>query len=152
VTSYRERFRDRANDLQKQADQLAMIAKIPNHATFANLNEAADLLTKAAEDIKELTQAKLPGCVCPYEGVLDHNYASYVEHCPHHRDLFLIRQRLKEQYAWMEKALKNEVRMGLVRAALTGAAESSVAPNRIVAFAILIADEAIRQIGERAKS
>jgi hypothetical protein len=54
----------------------------------------------------------------------------------------------------MEKGLKNEARMKLVTAALTGAALDAVEHDgrrlRLVDYALVVADDAIRRITETA--
>jgi hypothetical protein len=155
----RDRFRNRSRELRAFAERMAPLAKMPERATSADLQLAADLVVKGADSIDELVKARPSGCICRTIDRDDYSYLDYAEACLHHGGLFVRERDLKEGYAKMEKALKNEVRMKLVAAALSGAAVSidpSLDPEQeedlkadvetAVGRAIAIADETIRRI------
>ena len=148
----RDRFRTRARELRAFADRMTPLAKMPERATAADLQLAADLATKAADSLDELLKARPPGCVCRLIEDDNYSYLDYAEGCIHHRQYYLLREKLKADYAKMEKLLKNEVRMKLVATALAGSAslpeEDSPDNDDIAKRAIAIADEVIRQITE----
>ena len=145
----RHRFSRRASELRAFADRMGPLAKMPDRATSADLQLAADLAKKAADDLDELVKATPSGCVCRRIENDNYSYLDYHEECLHHRQYYFLREQLKADYAKMEKALKNEVRMKLVAAALSGAAIPLDARD-VVERAITIADETIRQITETA--
>jgi hypothetical protein len=130
------------------------LAKMTDRATGADLQLAADLATKAASDLDELVAATPPGCICRRVENENYSYLDYAEACLHHRQLYVLREQLKAGYVKMERALKNETRMKLVAAALSGAAgmPSDVDDHSdntdLVKRAFTIADEAIRRITE----
>ena len=68
---------------------------MPDRATGADLQLAADLATKAANDIDELVQAKPPGCICQLIERDDYSYVSYAEGCQHHGELYRMRAKLR---------------------------------------------------------
>ena len=145
------RFRNRARELRAFADRMAPLAKMPDRATAADLQLAADLATKAADSLDELLKARPAGCNCRLIEDDNYSYLDYAESCLHHGALFLREKQLKEGYAKAERALKNEMRMRLVAAALSGTAAvrlvTGVVPaERVVERAVAIADEEIRQI------
>jgi hypothetical protein len=142
----KEHFRKRSNELRVNAERLGQLGKMPDRVTDKDLRDASNLMLYAAMDLDELLKAQLPGCVCRrvQDDYLD--YLDYAESCRHHRHLCHLRDHLKAEYAKMEKALKDEVRMSLVRAALSGAALSDV--NIAVERALMIADETLRQIAK----
>ncbi len=149
----RERFRSRARELRAFAERMTPLAKMPDRATGADLQLAADLATKAADSLDELLKAKPPGCNCRLIEDDNYSYLDYAESCLHHRQYFFLREKLKADYAKMEKALKNEVRMKLVAAALSGSAGLEPKDlldhqDQLVQNAIMIADEVIRQLTE----
>lgn len=149
----RDRFRGRARELRAFAERMAPLAKMPDRVTAADLQLAADLATKAADHIDELVSAKPPGCICRHIQDDNYSYLDYAEGCLHHRQYYFLREQLKADYKKMEKALKSEVRMKLVAAALSSTAlplDSRDIPQAgvgtVVERAIAIADEAIRRI------
>lgn len=142
----RHRFSRRASELRAFADRMIPLAQMPDRATGADLQLAADLATKAAADLDELAKATPPGCVCRRMQDDNYDYLDYAETCLHHRQLYVLRERVKADYAKMEKALKNEVRLKLVAAALSGAASMSQLEQSFVDNAVALADEAIRRI------
>lgn len=149
----RDRFRTRARELRAFAERMTPLAKMPDRATSADLQLAADLATKAADSLDELLKARPPGCNCRLIEDDNYSYLDYAESCLHHRQYHLLREKLKADYAKMEKALKNETRMKLVAAALSGSAgiepkELLDHQGQLVQNAIAIADEVIRQITE----
>ena len=150
----RHRFSRRATELRAFAERMIPLAKMPDRATGADLQLAADLANKAAADLDELASAAPTGCVCRRIENDNYSYLDYAEACIHHRQLYVLREKLKEDYAKMEKALKDEARMKLVGAALSGSA--GMAPNdprELSTFAenvLEIADAVIRQITETA--
>ena len=149
----RDRFRNRARELRAFADRMGPLAKMPDRVTAADLQLAADLAAKAADSLDELLKARPAGCNCRLIEDDNYSYLDYAESCLHHRQYYLLREQLKADYAKMERKLKNEVRMKLVAAALSGTATpmdhrdlpiAGVEP--VVERAIAIADEAIRRI------
>lgn len=160
----RDRFRNRARELRAFAERMTPLAKMPDRATGADLQLAADLTVKAADTLDELIKATPPGCECRHIKDDGYDYLDYAESCRHHRQYYLLREQLKADYAKMEKALKNEARMKLVAAALSGTAASfnsrdtpqaqgagwtsitGHAAEKVVERAIAIADETLRQI------
>lgn len=156
----RDRFRTRARELRAFAERMAPLAKMPDRVTGADLQLAAELANKAAASLDELLEARLPGCICRLIENDNYSYLDYAEACRHHGSLFAQERQLKEGYTKAEKALKNEARMKLVAAALTGAAtrhDTSEAPagwtsvtgpavETVVERAITIADATIKRI------
>ena len=145
----RHRFSRRAHELRAFADRIGPLAKMPDRATSADIQLAADLATKAAADLEELIAATPAGCVCRRIENDNYSYLDYVESCIHHRQYYLLREQLKADYQKLERVLKNEARMKLVAASLSGTA---VLPSNVegdlAARAISIADETIRRIME----
>ena len=151
----RHRFSRRASELRAFADQIEPLAKMPDRATGADIQFAADLAKKAANDLDELVKATPSGCICRRIQDDNYSYLDYAEACIHHRQYYLLREQLKESYAKMERALKNEARITLVAAALTGVAafqpeNDHAGRDRHVERAITIADDTIRRITETA--
>lgn len=156
----RDRFRTRARELRAFAERMAPLAKMPDRVTGADLQLAAELANKAAASLDELLEARLPGCICRLIENDNYSYLDYAEACRHHGNLFVQERQLKEGYAKAEKALKNEARMKLVAAALSGTAAAhgtgdvpagwtsvtGPAAGALVERAIAIADEAIKRI------
>lgn len=148
-----DRFRTRERELRALAERVAPLEKMLDRVTAADLKLVTDLATKAADSFNELLKADPPGCTCRLIETDNYSYLDYAESCRHHRQYHRLREELKEGYARMEKALKNEVRLKLVAAALTGTASSITTQSdaAVVERAFAIADEAIRQIaGESA--
>ena len=142
----RHRFSRRAEELRAFADRMAPLAKMPDRATAADLQLAADITSKAASALDELVKATPTGCICRRVENDNYSYLDYEESCLHHGQLYFLREKLKDDYVRMEKALKNEARMKLVAAALAGTANMAPQDQPFVANAVAIADEAIRQI------
>lgn len=144
----KERFQKRARELRAFDERMRSLVKMPDRATGADLQLAADLVANAAADLEELLRAQLPGCTCCRIQDDNYDYLVYAEDCRHHRHGFLREQQLKADYAKAEKKLKDEVRMSLVRAALSGTATLPAMADlhSCVERAIQIADETIRQI------
>lgn len=156
----RDRFRNRARELRAFAERMTPLAKMPDRATGADLQLAAELATKAAEHIEELVKAKPSGCICRHIENDNYSYLDYAKECIHHGQLYSLSEHLKADYAKMEKALKNEARMKLVAAALSGTAVSfnsrdtpagwtnitGPAVEIVVERAVAIADETLRRI------
>ncbi len=151
----RERFKNRSRELGLLATQLAKLSAIPERATTNDFRDAADLIRKAADDLDELLKAPLPGCTCRRVQDYDRDYLEYDETCQHHRALCLLHKRVTADYLKMERALKDEVRLRLVAAALSGSAalpsEDSPDDDDIAKRAIAIADEAICRITRETK-
>ena len=131
------------------------LAKMPDRATGADIQLAADLAAKAASDLDELVAATPAGCVCRRIENDNYSYLDLAEDCIHHRQYYLLREKLKEDYAKMERALKNEARMKLVAAVLSGTAGmpsdvDDLNDGDLAKRAIAIADETIRRIMETA--
>ena len=151
----RHRFNKRIDQLNEGAQLIEDLARMPDRATEKDFRQASDLMRGAASDLVELVKAPLMGCVCQRVENDNYSYLDYAESCVHHRQLYALREKLREDYAKMEKELKNEVRMKLVVAALSGTAvplDSRDTPTAgsalVVARALAIADEALRQITE----
>ena len=128
---------------------------MPDRATEKDFRQAADLMRGAASDLEELVKATPTGCICRRIQDDNYSYLNYAEDCVHHRQYYALREQLKADYAKMEKALKNETRMKLVAAALTGSAaftpeDDHAGRNQHVERAIAIADDTIRRITETA--
>jgi hypothetical protein len=146
-----DRFRTRARDLRAFADRMMPLAKMPDRATGDDLQLAANLAVKAADSLDELLKATPPGCICRRIEHDNYSYLDYAQSCRHHGQLYVMREALKTNYEKMERALKNEVRMKMVTAALTGTAclepqSDACDRNRYVERALEIADETIRRI------
>lgn len=145
----RHRFRSRISDLHLRAKLVENLAQVPDRAKEKDFHDIADLLKKTASDIEELIDAKLPGCICRRIDHDDYSYLVYAEECRHHHQLHAQTEKLKTDYAKMEKTLKNEARMKLVASALAGTAGR--APQDLAGFAnnaIAIADETIARLTE----
>lgn len=140
----RHRFDKRVDQLNEGAQLIEDLARMPDRAT----RQAADLMRGAACDIVELVKAPLMGCVCQRIENDNYSYLDYVESCVHHRQLYALREKLKADYARMEKALKNEARMKIVAVALSGTAVDARDSVTVVVRAITIADETIRRLAE----
>lgn len=143
----RDRYRKRAHDLHGCAQLIKDLTRVPDRATEADFRQVADLMTDAANDLNELIKATPPGCICRRIENDNYSYLDYAEGCLHHRQLYALSESLKADYIRMEKALKDEARMRLIAAALTG---SAVNPQNTsigaVKYAIAIADEALQQV------
>lgn len=149
----RDRFRARVRELRALADRMTPLAAMPDRATGADLRLAADLAKKAADSLVELLEVPLPGCICRLIETDNYSYRDYAEGCQHHGSLFKQERQLKEDYQKMERSLKDEARMKIITAALTGTAvttEDYGGKVRAVDRAIAIADEAIHRITETA--
>ena len=148
----RHRFSRRASELRRFADCIEPLAKMPERARGADIQTAADLAKKAADDLDELVKATPPGCICRRIENDNYSYLDYAEECVHHRQYYFLREKLKADYAKMEKDLKNEVRIRLVAAALSGTAaipEGAVEnPERHAIRALAIADATITKLTE----
>jgi hypothetical protein len=160
----RDRFRTQARELRSFAEKMSPLAKMPDRVNADDVKLVAELATKAADSLDELLEGALPGCICRRIHNDNYSYLNYAESCVHHGSLFALEQRLKEDYAKMEKVLKNELRVRLVAAVLSGTAappqasvtsknwweEPEVGPSigGLVKRAIAIADTTIRQLTE----
>jgi hypothetical protein len=152
----RHRFSKRSRELTELARLVEGFARMPDGATEKDFRQAAALIRGASNDIDELVRTSPPGCIC--RSVRDENneFLDYTEACLHHRQLYTLRESLKADYAKMERALKSEVRLKLVAAALSGTAglhQVRDQPSDVDDFnedlakrAIEIADATIRQI------
>src|SRR5512143_1104063 len=156
----RARCRARARELRACAGRTAPLAKMPDRVTAADLQLAAELAAKGADSIEELVNAKPSGCICRHIENDNYSYLDYAKECIHHGQLYALSASLKADYAKMEKSLKNEARMKLVAAALSGTAAvhgtndapagwtsvTGPAAGALAERAITIADEAIKRI------
>lgn len=149
----RDRFRNRADELRAFAERMTPLTKMPDRVTAADLQLAVDLANKAANHIDELVKATPPGCICRRIDNDNYSYLDYAEACIHHRQYYFLREELKRDYQKMETALKAEVRMKLIAAALGGTATPLDARDipqagvgTVVERAIELADETIRRI------
>ena len=151
----RHRFSKRVRELNDSARLIEDLARMPDRATEKDFRQAANLMRGAAIDLEELATASPTGCICHRIENDNYSYLDYAEACVHHRQLYVLREKLKENYEKMEQALKNEARMKLVAAALSGTAglpsdDDDLDDNDLVKRAISIADEAIRRLTESA--
>jgi hypothetical protein len=143
----RGRFTNRVRDLSALADRLTKLSALPERATADDFRSAAGQAREAANDLTELLKAQLPGCICRRIQDEGYDYLDYNERCPHHRQLYVLRETLKADYEKMEKKLKNAPRLQLVAAALTGAAATSgVDYDHDVKKALDIADEVLERL------
>lgn len=151
-----DRFRTRARELRATADEVSCLTALPDDITAPiasrhKLKTTVELLRDAAFDIEQLVGAKPTGCTC--RRIQDENaydYLDYAEGCLHHHELYQIRAHLKEEYVKMERVLKNEVRLRLITAALSGTARMPDDDDVLVKRAIAIADEALDRIAREA--
>src|SRR5271163_864618 len=152
----RDRFRKRARELRTCAELVGTLTQMPDRATEKDFQQAADLMAGAANDLVALLEATPPGCICRRIEHDNYSYLDYAEGCLHHRQLYVMRESLKADYAKMEKALKNEARMKLVAAALSGTAtlrdlrDPTAGAENVVERALVIADEVLRRVTENA--
>jgi hypothetical protein len=148
----RHRFSKRSRELIERAQIVEDLSRVPDRMTEKDFRLATDLMRGAASDLEELIKATPPGCICRRIENDNYSYLDYAEDCIHHRQYYCLREQLKADYAKMEKALKNEVRMKLVAAALSGTAvplkHDNPTPDTVVLRALAIADETIRRITE----
>lgn len=147
----RDRFRTRAQDLRKLSEQLVQLSTMPDRVTKKDLESSANLMLRGAEDLDALLTVQLPGCVCRRVVHDDYDYLDYSERCLHHRQLHLRCEQSKEHYAKLEKALKDDLRLRFVTAALTGTAscpsgDGFLDNDDLIRRAIAIADETIDRI------
>ena len=150
----RHRFSSRVRELKERAKLVEDLGRVPDRAKEKDFRDIAELLRKTAADIEELVDAKLPGCICRRIDHDDYSYLVYADECRHHHRLHVLTEKLKADYAKMEKTLKDEVRMKLIAAALSGTAgmppidrlvENAI-NDRLVENAITVADETIRRL------
>ena len=150
----RHRFGKRARELNDRAKIVEDLARMPDRATENDFRQASDLMRGAASDLDELVKATPPGCICRRIEHDNYSYLDYAEACVHHRQLYVLSEKLKADYAKMERALKDEARMKLVAAALAGTAglepQTNHQRNHYAERALLIADDVIRRITETA--
>lgn len=145
----RHRFSNRVRELKERAKLVEDLGRVPDRAKEKDFRDLAELLRKTASDIEELVDAKLPGCICRRIDHDDYSYLVYATECRHHHQLHFMTEKVKADYAKMEKTLKDEARMKLVATALTGTA--SLAVQDLPSFsrnAIAIADETIARLTE----
>lgn len=147
----RGRFENRVDKLRTCASHLGKLSALPERATTDDFRDASDLMRQAADDLTTLIKAELTGCVCRRIRDDNYDYLEYAQGCRHHRDLYTLKERLKADYTKMEKALKDEVRLKLVTAALAGAAISNdviafEGTERIAKRAIEVADDTIERL------
>lgn len=144
----RHRFSDRQRKLLAEVDKLISLKKMTDRVTVDDLNRWAELMQLAAGDLRELVEANLPGCICRRIENDNYSYLDYAESCRHHGSLFHMQAELKKRYELAEKKLKDEVRMSIVREALSGTVDmpTTLTVQGLVTRAIEIADEAIRQL------
>ena len=143
----RHRFSKRSRELNERAKKIEDLGKMPDRAVELDFRQAAEMMRGAATDLDDLVKAELPGCVCRRVDRDDYSYLDYSLECRHHHQLHYLGEKLKADYIKMEKALKNEVRVKLVAAALAGTAGTAPG-DRLVENAIAVADMAIRRLTE----
>ena len=145
-------FTSRSRALREGAKLLADLARMPDRAAAKDFSVAAGLMIDAANDLDELIKASPVGCICRRIENDNYSYVDYAESCQHHGQLYALSARLKADYAKAEKALKDEMRLRLVTAALAGTAANSVqGRSSLVERALFIADEVLRQLVEEPK-
>jgi hypothetical protein len=145
----RSQARSHARDLRSQAGEFRKLIGMPDRAKAEDFKAAAEAMLKGADSIDALVDANLPGCICRHIESDNYSYLDYAESCRHHGGLYRQIAELKKSYEKTEKKLKDEARMSLVRAALTGAAttvDGRIPTPSVVGRAIAIADEALSQI------
>lgn len=148
----RHRFNRRARELNDRARLIEDLARMPDRATENDFRQVVDLMRAAASDLEELASATPPGCVCRRIQNDNYDYLDYEEACLHHRQLYVLGEKLKEDFKKMESALKDEVRMKLVAATLQAQTVHSNDPvERMAKLAIELADEVLRQLVEETK-
>lgn len=153
VSTDRHRFARRARELNERAKLVEDLGRMPDRATEKDFRSAAELMRNAANDLEELVKAAPPGCICRR---VEHDergsWLDYAEDCIHHRQYHFLREKLKADYAKMEKALKDEVRMKLIAAAITGSAcGPALQDEHLAENAVKIADDVILLLAETAK-
>lgn len=146
----RDRFRTCASDLVKLSDQLLKLSGMPDRATRHDFEAAATLVSRAAKDLEDLLKVQLPGCICRRIQDDYYNYLEYAEACQHHGGLFHQHAATRAHYEKLENALKDEVRMRFITAALTGTASDQSTNKHIVQNALDLADEALRRLVDKA--
>lgn len=142
-------FRQRQHELNEHVQLFAKLSPMPERLTEKDLQRAIYLMSRAAEDLGALLDARLPGCTC--RRIEDDNYSRliYEKTCTHHSSLYHQEKTLEERYAKAEKTLKDEARMKLITAAISGAAFQ--VPQDAGLFsrnALEIADDVIRRLLE----
>jgi len=152
----RHRFSKRSRELTELARLVEGFARMPDGVAEKDFRQAAALMRGASYDIDELVRTSPPGCICRRIRDESNEFLDYAEACLHHRQLHTLREEFKANYAKMERALKNETRLKLVAAALSGTAglhQVRDQPSDVNDFnedlakrAIEIADATIRQI------
>lgn len=145
----RHRFSKRSRELYERAKMIEDLGKMPDRAVELDFRQAAEMMRGAATDLEELVKAELPGCVCRRIDRDDYSYLDYSLECRHHHQLQFLTEKLKADYAKMEKTLKDEARMKLVTAALAGTASLSPLdhdPEQIMINAIGIANGVIYRL------
>lgn len=155
----RHRFSKRSRDLIARAQIIDDLSRVPDRMTEKDFRLATDLMRGAASDLDELVKATPTGCICRRIQDNNYDYLDYAEACLHHRQLHTLREKLKADYAKMELTLKDEPRMRVLLAALTGAAlrymgsagvEHTMNVESYVYNARAIADEVVRRLTETA--
>lgn len=128
---------------------------MPQRVNAADIDQAATMARKAADNLDELLKATPPGCLCRTIDTDNYSYLDYAEACRHHGRLYLLEKDLEARHEKLVKALKNEARMKLVAAALSGAAafpqeDDHIGRNAHIERALTIADDTIHRLTETA--
>jgi hypothetical protein len=144
----RSQARSHARDLRSQAGEFRKLVGMPDRAKAEDFKAAAEAMLKGADSIDALVDANLPGCTCRHIESDNYSYLDYAESCRHHGGLYRQIAELKKSYEKTEKKLKDEARMSVVRATLSGTADmpATLTVQGFVARAIEIADETLRQL------
>ena len=144
----RSQARSRARDLRLRGEEFRKLVGMPDRAKAEDFKAAAEVMLKAADSIDALLDDNLPGCVCRHIESDNYSYLDYAESCRHHGGLYRQIAELKKSYEKTEKKLKDEARMSIVRATLSGTADmpATLTVQGFVARAIEIADETLRQL------
>lgn len=155
----RHRFTKRARELNDCARLVERLTCMPDRATEKDFRQAAELMRSTAIDLEELTKMTPTGCICRRIQDDNYDYLDYAEACLHHRQLYVLREKLKEDYKKMERALKDKPRMRVILAALTGAALTEMGAGEVehgvnvesrVYSALALADAVVRRLAETA--
>lgn len=147
-----DRFHKRAEDLRTCVELFSTMAQGPAHVFRKDFRQAADLMTGAAGDLEALIKTQPPDCLCRLVRDDNYDYLDYVESCLHHHQLYMTRVELQTHYTKMERALRDEVRMRLIVAALQSPTSYSHDPWGRARLAIELADEVLQQLAAEAKN
>jgi hypothetical protein len=117
-----ESVRARVHEIMQIAERFQILASMPDHVTRADIEQAVSALRDSALKISFLIEATPVGCTCPRTEREDRStfIDRYDPECRHHGRLHALEERGNKLYEDTRQKLKNEVRIQLVAAALTG--------------------------------